>query len=76
MDRPNRSTLIWQLFHPTLVATMECVAYVREDHRVELVIQRERRREAFGVFATTESAVRAAFRFEEQMLTTGWQKVV
>jgi hypothetical protein len=73
LDHP---TLIWQLFHPTLMATMECVAYVRDDQRVELLIERGRRKEAFGVFANTRSAVRAAFRFEEQMLTTGWRKIV
>ena len=69
-------TLVWQLVHPTLMQTMECTAAVRDDGRVEVLVQRGRVREAFGVFADTATAVRTAFRFEAKMMDRGWTKIV
>ena len=67
---------MWRLVHPTLPAAMECLAFRRDDGRVEMVIERGMVQEAFGVFADTQTAVRTAFRFEAEMLGKGWQKVV
>ena len=75
MERFNRRTLVWQLVHPTLPAMMECVAKVRDDRRVELLIERGPVQEAFGVFANTAAAIRTALRFEAEMISRGWQKV-
>jgi hypothetical protein len=41
-----------------------------------MLIDRGPVREAFGVFANAESAVRTAFRFEAEMIRRGWQKIV
>ena len=76
MDPRNQMTLVWRLVHPTLPDAMECLAFRRDDGRVEVVIERGILQEAFGVFADTPTAVRTAFRFEAEMLDKGWQKVV
>ena len=76
MDPRNQVTLLWQLVHPTQPTTMECVAMRRNDNRVELLIERGRVQEAFGVFEDTTTAVRTAFRFEAEMLRRGWRKIV
>jgi hypothetical protein len=76
MDQPNQMTLVWQLVHPTLPAAMECLAILRDDGRVKVLIQRGRLREAFGVFVNTATAVRTAFRFGAEMIERGWQKIV
>lgn len=76
MGPEYQRTLVWQLAHPTLPTMMECVAIRRPDGRVELLIERERVQEAFGVFADAATAVRTAFRFEAEMIRRGWQKIV
>jgi hypothetical protein len=47
---------------------MECLAFRRDDGRVEVVIERGIVQEAFGIFADTPAAVRTALRFEAEML--------
>lgn len=76
MDQRNQMTLVWQLGHPTLPAAMECLAVLRDDGRVEVLIQRGPVQEAVGVFPDTATAVRTAFRFEAEMIERGWQKIV
>ena len=75
--KPGRQpTLVWQLEHQTLLSTMSCTAIVRDDRRVELLIERGRVQEAFGVFADTATAIRTALRFEAEMIERGWRKIV
>jgi hypothetical protein len=72
--KPN--TLVWHLFHPQLLATMDCVAYVRDDKQVEVLIQEHDRRQPLGVYGDAEAAIHAAFRFQDQMLASGWEKII
>ncbi len=37
MHPHNQMTLVWRLVHPTLPAAMECLAFRRDDGRVEMV---------------------------------------
>ena len=69
-------TLVWQLAHPKLTATMECLAFRRDDGRVEVFIERGSVQEAFGVFPDATAAIRAVFRFEADMVERGWRKIV
>ena len=71
---PN--TLVWHLFHPELLATMDCLAYVREDKTVEVLIQQNDQHQPFGVYGDAEAAIHAAFRFQDEMLARGWEKII
>ena len=72
--RPH--TLVWHLFHPELLATMDCIACIREDKTVEVLIQQHDQHQPFGVYRDAEAAIHAAFRFQERMLASGWEKII
>jgi hypothetical protein len=55
---------------------MDCVAYVREDKEVEVLIQQNDRLRPLGVYRDAETAIHAAFRFQDQMLAGGWEKII
>jgi hypothetical protein len=76
MTTTKPSTLVWHLFHPELLATMDCIAYVREDKQVEVLIQQDDERRSFGVYRDAEAAIQAAFRYQDHMLTSGWEKII
>jgi hypothetical protein len=69
-------TLVWHLFHPELQATMDCFAYVREDKQVEVLIQQDDERHPLGVYRDAEAAIHAAFRYQDHMLASGWEKII
>jgi hypothetical protein len=72
--KPN--TLVWHLFHPELLATMDCLAYVREDKQIEVLIQQDDQRHPYGVYRDADAAIDAAFRFQDQTLAGGWEKII
>ena len=74
VTKPN--TLVWHLFHPERLATMDCLAYVREDKQVEVLIQQDVHCQPYGVYRDAEAAIHAAFRFQDQMLAGGWEKII
>jgi hypothetical protein len=76
MGTTTTITLVWHLFHPRWQATIDCLAYVREDKQVEVLIQQGDLRQPFGVYRNTEAAIHAAFRFEDHMLASGWEKIL
>ena len=71
----DRGTLLWQLKNPTH-QKIDCVAVVRPDGQVQVLIERERDREQRGVFTDASAAVAWALDFERSLLSEGWAKVV
>jgi hypothetical protein len=76
MTTTKLNTLVWHLFHPELQATMDCIAYVQDDKQVAVLIEQGDRRQPFGVYKDAEAAIHAAFRFQDHMLATGWEKIL
>jgi hypothetical protein len=70
------TTLVWHLVHPEFLTAVDCIAYVRDDKQVEVVIQHKDQRQPFGVYRDAEAAIHAAFRFPDQMLASGWEKIL